>query len=100
MNGAQLAQPWRDRQGVVPAQPQFAVADHQVLPQVAVARGQLVHEPALLQPGEGAAVRGRLAQLLFAQLLVEGADGRLAVGVEQDVHGGQQRVDAGPGAPT
>ncbi len=71
----------------------------QVFAEVAVARGQLVQEAAFLQPGEGAAVRGGLAQLFLAQILVEGANGRVLVGVEQGVHSGEQRVDAGPGTP-
>lgn len=70
-----------------------------ILAQVAVARGQFVHQPALLQPGKGATVRRRLAQLLLAHVLVERADRRLLVSVEQGVHGGQQRIDAGPRAP-
>jgi hypothetical protein len=64
----------------------------QVAAQVAVARGHLVHEAALLQPGEGAAVRGRLTQLGFLDGLVEPGDGRALVGVEQHVHGAEKDV--------
>src|SRR3954468_6573168 len=66
-----------------------------VLAQVAVTRGQFIHEPALFQTGKGAAVRRCLAQAVLAHSFVEGADRCLAVSIEQGVYSGQQRVDAG-----
>jgi len=72
----------------------------QVAAQVAVARSQLVHETALLQAREGAAVRPGLAQVRLAQLLVQRADGCCAVGVEQHVYGGEQGVQSALGPPS